>query len=271
MAEVPQHLLEKAKARRAALAGAPVEETSPAIPAAASVAAVGASSPALASSGGGSTPPPPSAPASVPTAPPPPRGTGFAKMGSVFLLVAIPLWAVFMFNSFATPFSKTLTPEKQGETLFANNCASCHLGNGSGWDNGGIGRALWNGEAEKTFPNPLDQLAFVKHGSCGSGAGYGNPKREGGQHIAQQKGIMPAFTGVLTDTEILYVVQYERSILRSKDAGWPEDLLASVGEKPNPDRIPAAGQALDLKTVLAKVDGALDATGTIATTAVCPK
>ena len=248
MAEVPQHLLDKAKARRAALSGAPVDESSASnVPAVKEAAPVAKAAPTPSAGGGGLTPPP-SGPAVVPTAPPPPRGTGFAKMGSVFMLVAVPLWAIFMFNSFATPFSRTLTPEKQGETIYANNCASCHLANGAGWDSGGIGRALWNGEADKTFPSPLEQLAFVKHGSCGVGAPYGNPKREGGQHISQQKGLMPAFDGVLTDLEILYVVQYERSILRDGGA-WPEDLLAPVGEPANPANIPAPGQTLVLPTV----------------------
>lgn len=256
MAEVPQHLLDKAKARRAALAGAPIEDNVPAVPAAAASSAAAVTSATPPASGGGGAKPPAASRAAVPSAPPPPRGTGFAKMGSVFLLVAVPLWALFMFNSFATPFSRTITPDKEGEALYAANCASCHLGNGAGWDAGGIGRALYNGEAEKTFPNPLDQVAFVKRGSCGAGAPYGNPKREGGQHISQQKGLMPAFTGVLTDLEILYVVQYERSILRSQGAGWPEDLLASVGEAPDPARIPAPGQPVEL--------------GEVATANICP-
>ena len=280
MAEVPQHLLDKAKARRAALAGLPVEDT-PVSAATGSVTVGGdvvggdvvggdvvvsvpvTSAPsAVVSSAGVSSGAAPATAAgggsggfgggvslggvvSLPV----PRGLGFARMGSVFLLVAVPLWALFMFNSFATPFSRTLTPEKQGEVLFAANCSTCHLATGAGWDGGGIGRALWNGQAEKTFPVPLDQVAFVKHGSCGVGVGYGDPTREGGRHVGQQKGFMPAFTGVLSDVEILYVVQYERSMLRSQGAGWPEDLLASVGEKPDPARVPAPGTAIVLPEV----------------------
>ena len=244
MAEIPQHLLDKAKARRAALAGAPIEDASPAVPAAvAATPAPAASAPAAVSSGGGGARTPAGPAAGIPATPPPPRGTSLAKMGSVFMLVAVPLWAIFMFNSFATPYSKTLSAEKQGAAIYAANCISCHLSNGAGWDAGGIGRALYNGQVEKTFPNPLDQLAFVKHGSCTAGNPYGNAKREGGQHVAQQKGLMPAFNGVLTDQQILYVVQYERSILR--DGGiWPADLLASVGEAPDPARIPAPGKAV---------------------------
>lgn len=245
MAEVPQHLLDKAKARRAALAGTPIEETALATAAPSLAAAVVADAPTAASAGGGSGGGGSKSPAmnsSTAAPPPPPRGTGFAKMGSVFLLVALPLWAAFMFNSFATPVTTTLTPEIQGAKLFEANCVVCHLANGAGWDAGGTGRALYNGEVEKTFPLPLDQVAYVKHGSCTKGSPYGNPKREGGVHVAQQKGVMPAFAGVLTDTEILYVIQYERSILRAKDAGWPVDLFAAVGQPADPKNAPVPGQ-----------------------------
>ena len=268
MAEIPQHLLDKAKARRAALAGAPIEENSPAVPAAAAPTApavVKAAAPATAGAGsaggdvggGGGGRTPGVGGAAIPSTPPPPRGTGFAKMGSVFLLVAVPLWGIFMFNTFAKPFSKVATPASQGAALYAANCVTCHLSNGAGWDAGGIGRALYNGQVEKTFPNPLDQVAFVKRGSCTPGTPYGNPKREGGQHIAQQKGLMPAFTGVLTDQEILYVVQYERSILR--DGGvWPADLLAGVGADPDPANVPGLPVVVDPETL------------TKAVTAACP-
>lgn len=256
MAEIPQHLLDKAKARRASLAGAPIEENSPAVPAAAAAAtpaAAKAAAPAAAGGGDGGARTPAAGAAAIPSTPPPPRGTGFAKMGSVFLLVAVPLWGIFMFNSFAKPFSKVATPEQQGATLFAANCVSCHLANGAGWDAGGIGRALYNGEAEKTFPAPLDQVAFVKRGSCTAGTPYGNPKREGGQHIAQQKGLMPAFTGVLTDEEILYVVQYERSILR--DGGvWPQDILAAVGATPDPANVPGQPVVINADALTKAVD-----------------
>jgi hypothetical protein len=242
VAEVPKHLLEKAAARRAALSGAPAPVqaaeadapsgvTSTDVVAAGSTSAVAAAStaPAVGGGGGGSKSLPP-----VPSGPPPlPKGSRFATVGSVFMLVAIPIWALFMFNAWATPISRTLTPEKIGENTFAQ-CTSCHNANGSGWDGGGVGRPLWNGNAEQTFLDPLDQMAFVYGGSCPKGEPYGDPKRAGGQHKGQQKGAMGNWVS-LTPTEIAYVVTYERALLK-KDGIWPEDIFAKVGEKADAKR-----------------------------------
>ncbi len=255
MAEVPKHLLEKAAARRAALSGAPAPAkaadsdassgaTSTDVVASASSTPVAAASstPAAGGSGGGSKTLPP-----TPNGPPPlPKGSRFATVGSVFMLVAIPIWALFMFNAWATPISNTLTPEKVGENTFAQ-CTACHNANGSGWDGGGVGRPLWNGNSEWTFPDPLDQMAFVWGGSCPKGSPYGDPKRVGGQHKGQQKGAMGNWDTALTPTEIAYVVTYERALLK-KDGAWPQDILAKVGEKPDLKRAALPLDEAKLKT-----------------------
>lgn len=228
MVEVPAHLLEKAKARRAALAGGasadaatPTPGTGGDAPApAASVPAVAAAPRAAAASV--------AAPVAEKT-PPPPRGSLAARFGAVFFLAVTPVWAFFMWGAFGTPRASANSPEAIGERLYNQNCASCHLGNGAGKDGGGVGRPLWNGEAEKTFPSPIDQAAFVKHGSCASGQPYGDPKREGGQHIGQQGGIMSNFSG-LSDEDLIYIVAYERAILSGKE--FPVNLLAKAGEDP---------------------------------------
>jgi hypothetical protein len=236
VAEVPKHLLEKAAARRAALTGgaAPTPsadkpaEASTAVAKAASDAPAVAAAPKAAKGGGAANNVP-----IVPAGPPPlPRGARFATMTSVFFLAAVPIWALFMFNAWATPISKELTPAKIGENTY-NQCSTCHGANGAGWDAGGVGRALWyrkgevTGEAEKTFPDPLDQAAFVWHGSCGPGQPYGAADREGGQHKGQQKGVMSAFNS-LTAKEVMYVVTYERNLLGRKDGAWPEDIYAKT-------------------------------------------
>ena len=238
MAEVPPHLLDRSRARRAALG---LESGADAL-----------------ASGGAVAPAPtplkaaPSAEVAIPKAAAPaaaaatavlepvlaaPRGLMMAKMGSVFFLIAMPIWALFMVNSFTTPKSLTLTPADLGASIFAANCTTCHLSNGAGKDGGGIGRPLWHGQAELTFADPVAQLAFVKHGSCGVGVAYGEANREGGQH--KSIGGMPAFTGVLTDEEILDVISYERSVLSGKD--FPTDLFAKVGASPDPARVLAPG------------------------------
>ena len=242
MAEVPPHLLDRSRARRAALGlGSGGEDGSgdgAAAPAAASTA-VAAATPAAAAAPARAAAPAPSVPAEpVYIAPPIPKGTALAKLGSVFFLIATPIWALFMFNSFTVPKSSVKTPAEIGAALYTSaNCATCHLPNGAGKEAGGVGRPLYNGNAELTFPDPLEQVAFVKHGSCPVGTPYGDPKRAGGQH--QSQGNMPAFDGVLTDEQILYVVAYERSVLSGKD--FPTDIFAKVGEQPDPARVLAPG------------------------------
>lgn len=232
MAEVPPHLLERSRSRRAALSGgspdaAPSPAPAAASPGSANVPAVVAATPAKTAA------PAPVAAAPVEVAvPKPPKGSMFAKMGSAFFLTVTPIWALFMFNAFTTEKSKVLSAEAQGAALYAANCASCHLAGGEGSDKGGVGRPLWNGQAELTFPDPLAQVAYVANGSCAAGTPYGDPKRPGGQHKA--KGGMPNFNGVLTDDQILYVVAYERSRLSGKD--YPADVYAKVGEEANEER-----------------------------------
>lgn len=232
MAEVPQRLLDMSKARRALLAGKPAPETS--APAASTEVAVSASTaapvakaaPAGGGSGVASSPYP-----TIPASPLAPKGFRFGKMGAAFLLTVTPIWGLFMFSAWATPHVKGDTPPKVGAATFVG-CTGCHGANGAGSDAGGVGRPLWNNSVEKTFPDPVDQAAFIWHGSCEPGTPYGDPKREGGQHIA--KGGMPAFKGSLTAKQLLYAVTYERASLSGKD--WPTDLFAKVGEAPDEAR-----------------------------------
>jgi mono/diheme cytochrome c family protein len=241
VAEVPPHLLDRSRSRRAALglgsAGEGGSAEGAAAPAATPAAVVSAG-PAAVTPSRAAAAPTPTAPAEpAPVVPAVPRGTTLAKMGSVFFLIATPVWALFMFNSFTVPKSTTQTPAQLGAELYSANCVSCHLSNGAGKEGGGVGRPLYNGSVEQTFPDPLAQVAFVKHGSCPVGTPYGDPKRAGGQH--QAIGNMPAFDGVLTDEQILNVVAYERSALSGRD--FPTDLYAKAGEQPDPARVLAPG------------------------------
>jgi Cytochrome c len=256
VAEVPQRLLDMSKARRALLAGKPAPEAS--APAASTEVAVAATAatpaakaaPASGGSGVASSPYP-----VIPASPLAPKGFRFAKMGSVFLLTVTPIWALFMFSAWAKPHVKGDTPAKSGAALYAANCAGCHNANGSGTEGGGIGRPLWNKNAEKTFPDPAEQLAYIWHGSCEKGVPYGNPAREGGQHAAKIG--MPAFAGSLSATQLAYIVAYERSSLSGGD--WPVDLFAKVGEEPDAAKaaLPIDEGALKKKTeeLAAKVCG----------------
>ncbi len=213
MAEIPANILARSKAKRAGLSGeggsdAPAAEASPAGAASTAVATVAAAA---------------AAPAKVETAipkpstPPPVKGLAFARITKVFLMAGVPIWAFFFAGVFNTPKSTKDTPQVAGGKLYASQCASCHLSNGAGKEGGGVGRPLWKGEAEKTFLKAEEQIAFVRHGSCGVGVPYGNPKREGGEHVAL--GGMPAFPD-LTDVQIWEIITYERTVLSDKP--WPE-------------------------------------------------
>lgn len=74
-----------------------------------------------------------------------------------------------------------------GRTIFSAQCASCHGPRGQG----ALGPAFTGGRLLRDFPNPEDQVTFVSQG----------------------RGVMPAFSGILTHAEIESVVAYERSVL----------------------------------------------------------
>jgi Cytochrome c len=253
VADIPQHLLDRAAARRAALAGGTGGEadgSTPAAPAPAASASVAAAVPAAAAA----VPTAPVKAASAPVVekvPAPPKGSVAAKFAAVFFLAVTPIWAFFMYGAFGTPQASANSPEVIGKTLYNTNCAACHNADGSGKEGGAVGRPLWHNNASLTFPDPLDQAGFVKHGSCAVGKPYGDPDRPGGQHIGQQVGIMPNFAN-LSDKDIMYIVAYERSILSvTPERAFPLNLLAKEGAKApddaaSPPKGPIDFEKLDL-------------------------
>ena len=212
MAEIPEHLLARSKARRAALAGGGdgADAATPTTPepaaASAPVAAVATAKAAKAETA-----------VPVPVTPPVIKGQAFARMSKVLLMVGVPIWSFFYSGVFATPKSSVESPQQLGARLYNGQCSSCHLGSGAGKEEGGVGRPLWKGEAELTFPKIEEQIAFVRHGSCEKGVAYGDPKREGGEHKALTG--MPAFPD-LTDEQIWAIIVYERTVISEKP--WPE-------------------------------------------------
>ena len=231
MTEVPEHLLQRSRERRAALglgggddaSGSPAEATSatPA-PTAAATAAPAAPAPA------------PTAPAAPPPPPPPPPPYVTAAMSrpkipvwALPVLAMLPIWAIVYAGVLFVPEEGITDPVLlEGQGVFDQSCASCH-GNEGG---GGVGRPLNAGEVVLTFPDPADHIAFVAEGSPPEGTPYGNPDRPGGQHIARETpgGAMPPFGETLTEEELLAVVRYEREIL----GGETESVLASGGGAP---------------------------------------
>lgn len=216
MTEIPEHLLKRSQARKAAGGDAApaATATTPAITPAASGAAV----PAVAA---------PKAPV-VPAGPPPPKPdipvvTAYKArrkipVWAMVTLSILPLW-VFMYVLALKPQPVTAQgPLGVGGKVYGGggNCSGCH-----GAEGAGIGTAygFTDGDAMKTFPHIEDQLRWVAVGGAAYAAAgvdiAGDPNREGGPHITGASGgIMPARGGAeLTDAEVLGAICEERYVL----------------------------------------------------------
>jgi len=212
--EVPEHLLARSKARRAALGGGDAGAPTPpsggdagdsAAPAAA-VARAEAAAPVVAEPAAPPPPPPPYVQAALDRKKVP---WWMASAGVLTLLWAF-VYAGVLFTSEEAITDPVLA---EGQELYAAQCAGCHGGAGQG----GTGRPL-AGEVLLTFPNRADHIAWVVNGSPAAGTPYGDPNRPGGQHISQDNwGAMPAFGETLSEEEILAVVRYEREVLDEEE------------------------------------------------------
>ena len=222
MTEIPEHLLRRSKAAKSEKAGEPAAAD-------ASGASSGEATPATPATQGAT-------PATRPAAPVPAEPTPEPVKPDPAFIVAhrqrrrVPVWAlpvVVLLPIWALGFAGTMQqPEvvdvlfQESEELYGTACAACH-GAGGG---GGVGRQLSAGQVLQTFPDPIDQIAFVAVGSQGVGLGevYGDPDRPGGPHIAGDFGIMPAFAASLTQVQLEMVVFYERAVLGGEDVSGAE-------------------------------------------------
>ena len=220
MTQVPEYLLERSRARRAALGlggDAPAGSDAPAAPAASGDA------PASASSGSAPAVATAEAPAEAPAAPPSPAPPAEPLPDYILdpgprsgipywmmpVLLLLPLWGILYMGSFGETKQPELSPAQLGASVYQRSCQSCHGARGEG----GAGPALANGDSRKTFPNEADHITWVETGSATKrGQPYGDPNREGGQRTASSGG-MPAFAGQLTPAEIAAVVLHEREAL----------------------------------------------------------
>lgn len=217
MTEVPEHLLQRSRERRAALGLGDGDDPAPAGESSAAPATTGASpAPAVASA------PAPAAAAPALPALPPVDPAIYVKLEKAKrnkvpswvlpVIVALPFYGFLYAGAFGDRQKHVeLTPEELGAQLYASNCAVCHGSTGEG----GTGPKLAGGEVAKTFPDEAAHIAWVKSGSLGSVGSptpYGDPAREGGQRIS--KGGMPAFGGQMSDAEIEAVVKHEREGLK---------------------------------------------------------
>lgn len=218
MTEVPEHLLRRAKERRAALAGG---EGAAATPAASEAPAAAESSEAPAAAAATPATTEAAAPAVVAETPAAVSETYVREqavrrtrvpMFVAPVLLVLPFWAFLYAGAFGDRnATHEVDPLQLGSDVYRSaGCSACHGAAGEG----GTGPALAGEEAEKTFPDEEDHMEWVRTGSTGSPGSpepYGDPNREGGQRLS--KGGMPNFGGRLTEEEIAAVVQYEREQL----------------------------------------------------------
>jgi mono/diheme cytochrome c family protein len=226
--EVPEHLLQRSRDRRAALGlgggddAAPADSGETAVEPAAEAAAPAAAATAATAPIEIEKPPPP---------PPPPyveafnarRRIPYWAMPVVFLL---PIWVVFYAGTLSEANTGELTQLEEGGEVFGQFCASCHGGGGGG----GVGPALAGGAVLETFPTIEDHLAWVFGGSESAEGGiYGATAKS-------SKGGMPAFGESLTAEQLLAVVRYEREVLSGQEI--PEDQIGTDEELIYPDGQP---------------------------------
>lgn len=219
MAEVPEHLLERSRERRAALGLGGGDAPAPASSESSSAPATTGAAPAPAAAA------PAAAKAAAPAIPalPPVDPQIYVKLDAVKktkvpafvlpVLVALPFYGLLYAGAFGERHKEVvLTPEELGAQIYVSKgCSGCHGAAGEG----NVGPELAGGEAIRTFPDEADHIAWVKSGSIGSASNpvpYGDPNREGGQRIS--KGGMPGFASQLSDEEIAAVVLYEREGLK---------------------------------------------------------
>jgi mono/diheme cytochrome c family protein len=221
--EIPEHLLKRSQARRAAMGGGGEggEAATPAESAAGTAVTKSAAAPAAA--------------AATPTevevakpAPVPPYVEAAQRRKRVPLwalpvLAALPVWAFVYAATLEPPSLGEADPLSYGEQVYASNCATCHGATGGG----GVGPALNGGAVTDNFADPADQLEWIQLGSAGFQA---DGRTTYGDNATPIAGGMPGWEGVLTPEEIAAVVYYERTGLS--------------GEEPNEALIDAEGLLL---------------------------
>jgi mono/diheme cytochrome c family protein len=201
LTEIPEHLLERSRARRAALGlggdAAPAAATSaggaaPATTAGASPAKAAASAPVVAAK----------KPEVVVT--PEVRAANARKKipwWAAPVLLFLPLWSFLYVQTLTKPGTHATGTLAEGATIYAK-CAGCHGAAGAG---AGAIPGFTNGTLLATFPDFAHQVEWVSKGSEGfKGVGsYGATNRP----VA---GGMPAWAAQLTAKELLSVIYYER-------------------------------------------------------------
>ena len=239
MTEIPEHLLERSRARRAAL-GLGGGDAAPAKAAAAesaTPATQGASAPAKAAA---------SAPVAAAKKPevvqsPEVRAANARKKipwWAAPVLIALPLWSFLYVQTLSPPGSSAVGALAEGEIVYAR-CAGCHGASG-----GGAGAIPALTGVLTTFPDPAQQVEWLAKGSDGFKAVgvYGAP----GKPV---NGGMPGWAATLSANELMSVVAYTRVRFGGADEADLEQFITATESTALPAQL-AATVTLDEITAL---------------------
>lgn len=232
MTEVPEHLLARSRARRAAISGggeaapAPAATPAPAESAPAAPAVAESAAPATVAA---------AAPEVVEPTPPWVEAAQRRKkipFWAVPVLFFLPIWAVVYALTLDPPTAAD-SPLALGENVYLNKgCSGCHGAAGGG--GGAIPALTGDSAVTQVWPTPGLMVAWIALGSDGWRAA-GNTTMENGKPV---NGGMPGWATSLTPAEIMEVTLHERATLNGEafdPAVWEEGFAEAV-EKYLPDQ-----------------------------------
>lgn len=209
MTEIPEHLLKRAKERRAAKGGGDAAADAPAAaaptgdapaaaaPAAPAKAKAPAPLPTLADHAAKATPDIPVVAAA--------KRRKRVPYWAASVIVLLPVWGFIYANAVKPAPAGETDPLAIGAEVFAvgGGCAGCHGADGAG---GPAGAQLTEGRVLESFPDPLSMVHWVGYGSADA-----NPDGTYGAANHVHPSNMPGFMDSLTPEEIASVVIYVRS------------------------------------------------------------
>lgn len=238
MTEIPEHLLKRSAARKAAISGDGDAADSAAEPSTAvEPAAAPAAAPAVAETS--AAPEVYVEPEPDPVAPYVEAFEARKKMPFwiVPVLLFLPVWGAFYFGTLERVPQGLTGLLGEGEELYIEaGCSGCHGAEGGG----GIGPGFSGGEIHETFTTIEDQMVWINQGSAIFGAGQNYASPDG--RARQVAGGMPGFglgANIELDVEqLLAVTLFERTqfepdedlALRDLELAEQMNLMIETGE-----------------------------------------
>lgn len=240
MTEIPEHLLKRAKERRAAMSGGEAPADAPA----AAPAPSGDAAPATPEKAPKTVEPLPTlgtdTPATVPDIPVVAAAKARRRVPywAAAVLASLPLWALLYAYSVAPPPAEAAGAMAEGADVYVG-CQGCHGPTGAG---GATGAQLNDGHVQETFTDPLTMIHWIAYGMNNGGA---HPDRTYSpiNRPDLPAADMPGQADILSAGEIAAVTIYIReglsggtpaddpnfnSELYDEDPAWAADIVQQV-------------------------------------------